>query len=153
MIHIILNSVITFIWMAFIGNISILTTLYGWLIGMGLFILLQPIFPKSQYRQKCWASLKFGIHLLQLWFLSTLYVIKSSCQPTLLLNSDIIMIDTHSLSKPAQSLLGIIMTLIPGIILLKRAKSILYGHALYPNSIQKKIQKLIPNLEIISPCP
>ena len=130
--QLVIHLLLTFTWMLFAGNFSFSGFFAGYVLGLGILLLLRRFFPEGLYIRKVWAAIK----LLALFFkeltLSNLAVSKAILSPRLAIRPGIVEIETDLRSDWEITLLSFLITLTPGTVTLEVTpeQDRIYVHAL-----------------------
>ncbi|WP_019635832.1 Na+/H+ antiporter subunit E [Paenibacillus fonticola] len=131
-LQILLNFLISVIWMFLNNDWSASGFMIGYIIGIALIGLLSRLWPQGFYMKKVWAVIKLLVLFIKELFKSSFTVIGQVISPKLNIRPGIFAYVTELKSDWEVTLLANLITLTPGTLTLdvSRDGSILYIHAM-----------------------
>lgn len=141
--QLLINLLIAFLWMLLNDHWSILIFMTGYVIGIGILLLMRRFFPGPIYLKKILSILKLLYVFLKELIVSSLYVMKEIVSPTLKIEPGIIKIKTKLEGNWEITFLSMLLTLTPGSVILEVVpeERILFIHAMDVPSSQKTVIK------------
>ncbi|MET3504886.1 Na+/H+ antiporter subunit E [Halalkalibacter oceani] len=147
--QLLLNLILTFVWMFLYSSWDLPTFIIGFLVGMLILIIVRRFFPGPLYVQKLYAVLKLMFIFLKELVMSNMTVIKQVLQPKLSIKPGIFALQTELKADWEITLLSSLITLTPGTLVVDVSddQRTLYIHAMNIDDIDEAISSIKNSFE------
>lgn len=131
-VQILINLILTFIWMMLVNDFTFAGFFSGWVIGLGMLFLLRRWLPSRFYLGRVWACLKLAALFLSELVKSNLSVLIHVLRPKLQVRPGVFAYETALRTDWEVTLLSCLITLTPGTLTLEVSpdQRRLYIHAI-----------------------
>jgi len=142
--QILLNLGIALIWMFFHNSYSVGTFTIGYLIGIGLILVLRRFIPGRLYFGKLFAIFKLILMFIRELILSSLNVAKEILRPRMIIRPGIIAVPTQLRTDIEVTLFACLITLTPGTLTLEISpdNDVLYLHCIDIHDVQESVDAI-----------
>jgi multicomponent Na+:H+ antiporter subunit E len=142
--QLLLNLVITFVWMFLYNTWDLPTFIIGFLVGMLILIIVRRFFHSPLYVTKLYAVIKLTLLFLKELVLSNITVIKQVLKPKLAIKPGIFALHTELETDWEITLLSSLITLTPGTLVVdvSNDQRTLYIHAIDIDDIEESVSAI-----------
>lgn len=148
-LQILLNFFLAFVWMFMTVSFSPAGFAIGFLVGLGIIIIMRRFFSYRLYTSRAWAVIKLFLLFLKELFLSSIQVLRIVIKPNMNLKPAIFELETKLEEDWEITLLSALITLTPGtlVIGISDDQKKLYIHALDFEDIDDAVSSIKDTFE------
>ncbi|TWT03249.1 Na+/H+ antiporter subunit E [Planococcus sp. CPCC 101016] len=148
-LQILLNFFLAFVWMFMTVSFSPAGFAIGFLVGLGIIILMRRFFSYRLYTSRAWAVILLFLLFLKELFLSSIQVLRIVIKPNMNLKPAIFELETELKQDWEITLLSALITLTPGTLVvgISNDQKRLYIHALDFEDIDEAVSSIKDTFE------
>ena len=148
-LQILLNFFLAFVWMFMTVSFSPAGFAIGFLVGLGIIIIMRRFFSYRLYTSRAWAVIKLFLLFLKELFMSSIQVLRIVIKPNMNLKPAIFELETKLEEDWEITLLSALITLTPGtlVIGISDDQKKLYIHALDFEDIDDAVSSIKDTFE------
>ena len=148
-LQILLNFFLAFVWMFMTVSFSPAGFAIGFIVGLGIIILMRRFFSYHLYTSRVWAIIKLFLLFLKELFLSSIQVLRIVISPNMNLKPAIFELETELKEDWEITLLSALITLTPGTLVvgISDDQKKLYIHALDFDDIDGAVNSIKDTFE------
>ncbi|MGH2319435.1 Na+/H+ antiporter subunit E [Planococcus sp. SE5232] len=148
-LQILLNFFLAFVWMFMTVSFSPAGFAIGFLVGLGIIILMRRFFSYRLYTSRAWAIIYLVLLFLKELFLSSIQVLRIVLKPNMNLKPAIFELETELKEDWEITLLSALITLTPGTLVvgISNDQKRLYIHALDFEDIDDAVSSIKDTFE------